>query len=160
MDYFLMNECIFKEIIKNKKDFIIKLLNSMNIYINEYELFELDIESKEMKVDILLFSKDKLINIELNKNKKSLKRNKIYLDTLKKLLPNHNIIQININLFEKVNNEYLSFIKSKNYNNFKTKDPYILDIIIFLNKLDKNKLTNKIKKEAKIKEKLDNLITD
>lgn len=170
MDYFLLNEIIFKELINCKKEFILKFLNSININIDNYDLFEIYENSNECKVDLLLFSKKLVINIELNKNKVSLKRNKIYHETITKLLSNYKVIQININLFKEISanniynffdeNEYLKFITSKDYNNFETKNSYILDVIAFLNKLDKHKYINKIKKEQKIKANLDRLFKE
>ena len=68
MDYFFMNECIFKIIVKNNKSFIIELLKSINIYIEDYELFDI-YEEEKTKLDILLFTNNLVINIELNKNK-------------------------------------------------------------------------------------------
>jgi len=173
MNYFFMNECIFKILIKNNKKFIINLLKSINILIEDYELFEIN-ETSNIKTDILLFSKNLVINIELNKNKLSLTRNKIYIDCIKKLLPTYKVIQLNINLFKEKNqtynnikiynlyktNEYIKFITSKNYLAFKTNNKEINYIIKKFKKIDINLFKNLITKEEKIKNKVDNLIKE
>ena len=172
MDYFLMNECIFKILIKKQKDFIITLLKTLNINIDNYLLFDLNIPKKNNKIDIILIADLTIINIELNKEEKSLRRNKIFLDTLTSLLPEYNIIQININLFPTENkysniynyykdyNEYIKFITTKDYQEFKTNNKLILDTIKYLNTLNFEKLKKEIIKEQQIKAKLDSLIKD
>ena len=173
MDYFFMNECIFKLLIKNKKSFVLKFLESIGIFILDYDLLDINGVSDNTKVDIILISSNKLINIEFNREKKSLRRNQIYIECISKLMPNFEIIQININLFEENNNfidnikifnycsenEYIRFLTSKNYKLFNTRNKNIKDVIKFIDGCDYNLLIKMIKKEHKIKEKIDNLIT-
>ena len=171
MDYFLMHNYIFLLIIKNKPKFIIELLKSLNINIKNYELFYL---SEDIN-DILLFSDNLVINIELNKNTKSLVRNKVYLDTISKILTNYNLIQININLFNttsKINknnyniynyykeNEYLKFITCKNYLTFKTENKIINEVKNYISKIDIKNIENILIKQNNYKEYLDNLIKE
>lgn len=167
MDYFLMNEYVFKLIIKNKKKFIINLLESLNIKIFDYNLFELPLKNSNTKIDIILISKNIIINFELNKSNISLNRNRIFFQTLKSILPQYQIIQININLFKTHNynknilnyttsyNEYINFVTCKNYQKFKTDSLSILEVIEFLKHLDINLLKPLMLKEEKIKSKLD-----
>lgn len=171
MDYFLMHNYIFLLIIKNKPKFIIELLKSININIKYYELFSL---SEDIN-DILLFSDNLVINIELNKNTKSLVRNKVYLDTISKILTNYNLIQININLFNttsKINknnyniynyykeNEYLKFITCKNYLTFKTENKIINEVKNYISKIDIKNIENILIEQNNYKEYLDNLIKE
>ena len=173
MDYFFMNECILKILLKNNKNFIIEMLKSINIYIKDYDFFEIYEESNTKK-DILLFAKNKVINIELNKNKKSLIRNKIYIDCIKKLLPDYEVIQININLFPEKDkifndikiynlyktNEYINFISNKDNLNFKTKNKEILKIIKYFKNSNIKNLKKLILKDKILKENIDELIKE
>ena len=173
MDYFFMNECIFKIIIKNNKTFIIKLLKSINIFIDDFELFEI-FERGNTKTDILLFTNDTVINIELNKNKKSLLRNKIYIDCIKKLLPDYKVIQININLFKENNevyngiqiynlyntNEFIVFITNKDSLIFSTKNKDIKHIINYFKSSNIKNYKKLIINEEKLKENIDELIKE
>lgn len=174
MDYFFMNECIFKKLIQEQKYFILEFLASIDIKISDYNLFELDVKSKNNKIDILLFCDETIINIEFNKNEKSLIRNRIYIECLSKILPTYKFIQININLFKKENtlnknikiynyydeNEYIRFLTSKKYKEFKTKNKNILNVLKYIEKIDHSLVEKEIINENKIKEKLDNLIKD
>ena len=170
MDYFLMNETVLKILIKEKKEFILKFLNSLDINIKKYQFFDIKMPKKNMKVDIILIGKRQIINIELNKDSLSLNRNKVFQETLAKLLPDFLVIQVNINLFKTKDiypniynfycgyNEYIDFITSKNYQEFDTFNPIILDIIDFLNSLDKRKIEKEIIKEQEIKANLNNIL--
>lgn len=170
MDYFLMNECVLKILIKKKKTFTMKLLKSLDIDISKYTLFDLNIPKKNMKVDIILYSKNKLINIELNKEKRSLHRNQIFYETIAKLLPELDVIQLNINLFKtsdkqiniynytKGYNEYIDFITCKDYQKYNTTNPIILDVIEFLRTINQEKIKKEILHEQEIKSHLDNLL--
>ena len=165
MDYFFMNECIFKILLTEHKKFIIKLLKSINIFIDDYQIFNINESSNEVKVDLLLFTKDTIINIQLNKTKQSLTRNKIYIECLNKILPDYKLIQINMNLFKTQynlynTNEYIKFITSKKYINFKTKNKYINNVIKYFKNIDINKYKKKIEKEQTIKRNIDALIKE
>ena len=170
MDYFLMNETVLKILIKEKKEFILKFLNSLDINIKKYQFFDIKMPKKNMKVDIILIGKRQIINIELNKDSLSLNRNKVFQETLAKLLPDFLVIQVNINLFKTKDiypniynfnygyNEYIDFITSKNYQEFDTFNHIILDIIDFLNSLDKRKIEKEIIREQEIKANLNNIL--
>lgn len=175
MDYFFMNEFVFKLLIQNNQTFILKLLKSININIDYYNLFEIDIESNNQKIDILLFSEHLIINFELNKTKNSLKRNKIYAECLSKILSSYKVIQININSFSinnnyKTNNleiinlhqgsEFIKFITAKNPLKYKTKNKTIKQVIKTFKNIDINSIEKNIYKTERIKNNLDNLIED
>lgn len=175
MDYFFMNEFTFKLLISNNQTFILKLLKSININIEFFDLFEIDIETKNQKIDLLLFSRNLAINFELNKTKKSLKRNKIYAECLAKILPSYKIIQININTFDTNNNyktnnleiinlhqenDYIKFITAKNPLRYKTNNKSINQVIKIFNNIDIKTLEKDIYKIERIKEYLDSLIKD
>jgi len=175
MDYFFMNEFVFKLLIQNNQAFILKLLKSININIDYYNLFEIDIESNNQKIDILLFSEHLIINFELNKTKNSLKRNKIYAECLSKILSSYKVIQININSFSinnnyKTNNleiinlhqesEFIKFITAKNPLKYKTKNKTIKQVIKTFKNIDINSIEKNIYKTERIKNNLDNLIED
>lgn len=175
MDYFFMNECMIKIIVLNHPNFILNILKTLNINVKEYELFDLEVKQKNQKIDILLFSNEIVINIELNKNEVSLKRNKIYAECLSLILPSYQIIQLNINLFNETKNskdknvtiynlhntnEYIEFLTSKNPLEYKSKNKEINKIINYFKKLDLNNFQLQILKEQKIKENLDRLLKD
>lgn len=172
MDYFFMSDYTFKIIIKTNKKFIINMLKTIGINIKDYELFEINENTKQ---DILLFTENLVINIELNKNKKSLIRNKIYIDCISKILKDYKIIQININLFKEINeiynnikiynlfndNEYIKFITSKKPFTYQTKNKEINKVIKYLNYNNElDKLKPQIIKQEKLKENIDNLIQE
>lgn len=171
MDYFFMNESIFKILVLEHKNFILDLLDSINIHISDYDVFDLNIKNTNQKIDILLFSNELIINFQLNKQKKSLIRNQIYLDCLSKILYSYKLIQININLFEEEHiisknytifnyyqiNEYINFLTSKDYTKFKTTNKSILKVQKYFQKIPLKSLESDIKKINNIKDNLDNL---
>ncbi len=171
MDYFLMHECIFKILIKKQKIFILNFLKSLDISISDYLLFDLKVPKKNTKVDIILISNNLIINLELNKKKISLKRNKLFLETLIKLLPDYQVIQININLFAEKNtnsnifnyyqdNEYLKFITSLDYLKFQTNKKEIIQVQQYLKSLNQDRLIEMCLKEDSIKNNLDQLFKE
>lgn len=174
MDYFFMNEFIFKIIATTHKNFVIDFLKSLDIEINDYDLFDIPVTSDNQKIDVLLFANNLIINIQFNNKEISLKRNKIYIGCIKSIMPDYQVIQLNINLFDintdiendlviiknlyNNSNEYIDFLTSKNPLNFDTKNKFIQEVINYFQKIDLNIFKKDIIKEHKIKEYLDNLL--
>lgn len=173
MDYFFMNEIIFKIILSKHKKFVLNLFKSIGMEIVDYEIFDVPITNKNQKVDILLFSNNLIINFQFNKNEISLKRNEIYINCIKSIMSDYQTIQLNINTFyinedienDRItiknlykNNEYIDFLTNKYPLEFKTKNKDILKVISFFKKIDLNIFKDDILNEQRIKKYLDDLI--